>query len=227
MTFDEKYRELLETSTYYKSNLHRGKCRICKLPEKIKNHINEMILYGDSYNVIRTYLMEQHGNIFDEHRATRVCIKSHAEYLPLLLDDVQIKTIFKRARYILENNNIDDLEPDEKAKVISDVEKELIKEYENIENDKQSVLAVLFKETIPLMMTRLNKTIIDGKPKEILDISNAGNIMLKMGTALTSYVEKEDSNLDYIKESSDVNENVLSLTEKIAKSTKNRQNKVV
>ena len=231
--FDDNFTNFIKNSGYYKSYLHTKNCRLCKLPKKIREKIDIMILENADNLKIQLYLTEQFPKIFKSTNHLKDLIESHTKYLPYMLEDTAIKTIFKRAKYIVENKNIDDLTAKEKARMISDIEAELIKEYSDMENERVSLVNVMFKETMPLILTRLHASIIEGSAKEIKTLTEASNMVFKMSTAMaasnmsTKAIDEESIKQDEVDFSKldeepgeDLKSNVLSLTERINKATK-------
>jgi hypothetical protein len=231
--FDDNFTNFIKNSGYYKSYLHTRSCRICKLPKKIREKIDIMILEDSDHLKIQLYLTEQFPKIFKSTNHLKDLIDSHKKYLPYMLEDTAIKTIFKRARYIVENKNIEDLTAKEKAKMISEIEAELIKEYSDMENERISLVNVMFKETMPLILTRLHASIVEGTAKEIKTLTEASNMVFKMSTAMaasnlsTKSIDEESikpEEVDFSKLDEEPEEtlksNVLSLTERINKATK-------
>ena len=230
--FDDNFTKFVKNSGYYKSHLHSRDCRICKLPKKIREKVDIMLLEKADYLQIQLYLTEQFPKIFKTTSHLKELIESHKSYLPYMLEDVAIKTIFKRAKYLLDNKNIHDLSATEKAKLITDIESELIKEYGDVENERISLVNVLFKETMPMILTRLHASIIEGSAKDIKLLTEASNMVFKMSTAMAAYnlstnikedekpEEMDFSKLDEEQENSNYKKNVLSLTDRINKATK-------
>ena len=230
--FDDNFTKFVNNSGYYKSQLHSKTCKICNLPKKIREHVDIMLLEDSTHLQVELYLTEQFPNIFKTTSHLKERIDAHKSYLPYMLEDVAIKTIFKRAKYLLDNKNIDDLTNKEKARLVSDVEAELIKEYSDLENERISIVNVMFKETMPMLLTRLHASIIEGSSKDIKLLTEASNILFKISTAMAAsnlsgeikVDEKEDvdfSKLDEEPESTgNYKKNVLSLTDKIKKATK-------
>lgn len=228
--YEERYQEFINNTKYYKTSMHSKYCKICKLPKDERNKIDAKILNGEDPRIIVSYLHSEHPDIFRNHDNTSTKVKNHIKYLPYLLEDVAIKHIFKRARAIIENKDISALNPNEKAKIITEIENEIIKEYEDLENERLSMLNFLFKETMPMILERLHREIIDGKAREIKDIAEAGNIIFKLTTAMSvkgvnSGKEEKEEKVDFSNIEGDSNtskENVLSLTERIKKATDGR-----
>lgn len=220
----EHYNNFVENSTYYNSILHNKKCKICKLPTKIKQYINKMILSGEELQIIARYLNEQFPDYFKDDENTNKVIRRHKKYLPQLLDDVFVKNIFARAKHILENKDIDNLDEIEKAKLINEVELEVMKEYQDIEHERFSMLHVMFNETIPLLLTRLHDEILSGKARDVKDLTDASQVILKM-TAMLSVKEEgiEKNTTEELRDydlNSDTKSNILSLADKIKFATK-------
>lgn len=223
--WENKYYEFINNTKYYKTSMHSKYCKICKLPRKERNIIDAKILNGEDPRVIVSYLHAHHKDVFFDKNNTSTKVQNHIKYLPYILEDVAIKHIFKRARHIIENKDISALDGKEKAKIITDIENEIIKEYEDLENERLSMLNMLFKETMPMLLERLHQVIVDGKPKDIKDVAEAGNIVFKLTTAMSvkgvnSGKEEEEEKIDFsnMEKSSD-KEKVLSLTERIKKAT--------
>lgn len=227
---DENIMGFIEKSTYYKTSLHMQNCRICKLPRVSRIKIDEMILNGTEFRIIKGYLVEQYPAIFKDEQNGHVigCVRKHAEYLPYLLDDVQVKTIFKKARDMLKDVNFDNLNSQEKAVTISKIESEMMKEYSDMEHERMSLLHVMFRQTLPMMMERLNDTILGGKTKEINDLANASNTIFKITTALsmptTSIDDRKEEGIADDRTISS-NEKIVSLADKIKQATEGRQAK--
>lgn len=220
----ESYNSFVENSTYYNSLLHSTKCKICKLPNKIKQYINKMILSGEETSIIARYLSEQFPDYFKDNEATNVTIRRHKKYLPQLLEDVFVKNIFARAKHLLENKDIDNLDEIEKAKLINEVELEVMKEYETIEHERFSMLHVMFNETIPLLLTRLHDEILNGKARDVKDLTDASQVVLKMTSMLAIKEDNfEKSTTEELIEydlNVDTKSNILSLADKIKNATK-------
>ena len=193
--FDEKYSTFIASSGYYKTALHQRRCPICRLPKKIREKINSMLLNGVDYSAIEMYLVEQFPGVFNTRRA-KGQIDAHKNYLPFIVDDIMVKSIFKRARAIVENKDIESMTDDEKIRAITDIEEELIKEYADLEGDRLSMINVLFKEILPMMISRLQNEIIGGTTKGIKEVADASNVMFKLSTAMASFGAISDEKSD-------------------------------
>jgi hypothetical protein len=227
-TFADKYQTFIAKSGYYNTSLHTRKCKICSLPEKERMHVNKLIMEGFSPDIIITYLVDAHPDMFTKQYTGKI-LQRHKNYLPYIIGDVNIKTIFARAKHIIEKKDLDNLTIDERVRLITDIEEEIVKEYASMENERISLLNVLFKETLPLIMTRLNESIIKGSYKEIKYITESSNIILKMSTAMAAYgldingkntdkKEPDTINVNEIdEEKGNIKENVVSLTDRINK----------
>lgn len=219
--------KFIDSSNYYKTSMHVRRCKICQLPPAIKTKLNKMILDGVDYGILEHYLLEQFPTIFNSKFLPKT-IESHKKYLPYLISDVQIKSIFKRARSIIENKNIDMMDNNEKAQLITEIENEIISEYSDIENERISLLNVLFKEILPMMVSRLQDEIISGKAKDIKDVTDASTAVWKLTTAMAAagatIKEEEKEEVDFSKldleNSKDTKSKVVSLRDSINKATK-------
>jgi len=222
-TFKDNYNTLVKNATYFKSTMHKHHCIVCNLPKDLKLMINKKLLNGENERALSLYLMEQYPEIFKDERNTIRCLKSHKEYLPMLLDDVLVKNIFKRARSIIENRNMNDLNEVEKAEIIASIEEEIVKEYADMENHRISILNVLFKETLPLFLTRLHTELVEGKARDIKEITDASNTIMKITSMLSineNALDKEEDNTgNYLEmeknNKTDTKSNILSLTDRI------------
>ena len=226
---DLKFSEFIENSGYYQTSMHSRYCRICRLPPKVKQKINQMILDGIDYGIIETYLLDQFPEVFKGIKHLKRTIDSHKKFLPFLIEDVKIKSIFKRARYIIENKDTNNISNSERVKIITEIENELIKEYSDIENERISLLNVLFKDTLPLMISRLQEEIVMGKPKDVKDLTDASNVLWKLTTAMATVdsIEKKEekeevdfSGLDEEPTVKGTKAKIVSLADNIKKATK-------
>ena len=226
--FPDKVNKFINDQTkYYRSSIHWKYCQICHLPANVKTKINKMLLSGEPMANIELYIVKTYPEIFHDRPKLHTTLINHRKYLPYLLEDVAIKTIFKRARHFIENKDLTTMDNDEKARLISDIEEEIIKEYEDIENDRISMLNLLFKETVPLMLTRLHHEIVQGKAADIKYITDASQVIWKISASMISHGAKtndteEDIDYDSLDEkpSNNNRQNILSLTDKINKATK-------
>lgn len=218
--YQEKLGNLIDNSGYYKTSLHKKYCKICNLPKNARTNINKNILNNIDESVLVDYLLDTYPEIFTARDNTLRCVRSHREYLPAIIDDVQIKSIFKRAKDILKDVNYDDLMNKDKAEIITKIEEELIQEYSDCEADKLSLLTNLFRETLPMMLSRLHEEIVSGSSKDIKAITEATNTVLKVTSALSGAVFNEDEKeLKYYDESGKKSskDNILSLSDRINK----------
>lgn len=230
MDFEQRYDKLVKNAGYYKTHLHMNKCKICQLPDgKIKEKINQMILDNCSISTISLFLKDQYPDIFQTD--PKYTIEKHRKFLPFLLSDVKIKSIFKRARNILNNVDLYELSSVEKAKLITEIEAKLVEEFGEIEDERISLIKALFSETLPLMVARLNESIVDGYGKEIKYLADASSAVVKMSTALSSFhtgigIEDEEKNdkensinFDELDEDNpgEIKNNVISLADSINK----------
>lgn len=229
--FRENYNKLVEDATYYKTAMHKFHCKICHLPKDLRLMIDKKILAGEQLRPLTFWLLEQYPEIFDDERNTTTSLRRHKEYLPLLLDDVLVKSIFKRARQIIDNKDLALMGEEEKAEIIANIEDELIKEYADMESHRLSILNVLFKETLPLFLTRLHQELVEGKSRDVKEITDASNTIMKI-TSMLSINEntlEEDNNKSFLEQENDNNskegtkDKILSLTniieERVKKAT--------
>ena len=228
--FNEKCINFTAKSGYYNAYLHQKYCKLCNLPEKVREKLNEMILSGKPNNVIKLFLLEQFPDYFSGQRINKQ-IENHRKYLPLLINDVKFKSIFKRAKHITDNLNEFELSDIEKAKVITEIESKLMEEYSDIENERISLVNVMFKEMMPLIVTKLRQSIISGSPKEIKYITDSSSALFRMSKEIAEYninsikEEKEEEkplDFDTIEENNStqddmdtIKSNVVSLRDKI------------
>lgn len=218
-------KEFLNSTSYYFTRLHSQKCKICKLPENHKKIVNRMILEEKSTTVIGTYLIQRFPHIFPNFNNLAHFINGHAEYLPLLIDDVGVKSIFVKARHILDGKDYHTMDEIEKAETISKIEAELMVEYEDIEKNRLSMVHVLFENLIPLIFTRLQNEIEHGTGADIRAVTDASKNMLQMASVLSmSNVEKplNISRQDIKEYDGDIenkNTKLVSLTERLEQST--------
>lgn len=222
----QQVKDFLNSTSYYYTRLHTKKCRICKLPENHKKVINRMLLEGKSTTVVGTYLIQRFPHIFSDFEHLSMTIQKHAEYLPLLISDVEVKSIFTRARYILEKKDFADMTEVEKAETISEIEKEIIQEYGDIERERMSMLKVMFDETLPMMLMRLNAEVEHGTARDIRDITEASKSMLQMASVLAMTNVKETPNkvtvqdvVEYDDAEEQSGQKLISLTERLEQST--------
>lgn len=225
---EDKISKFIHSSNYYGTFYHSKGCQICKMPKVEKDRINELLLKGKGIQDVKEFVMTEYGNMFDPANVER-CIRQHGKYLPYLLEDVTYKSIFKRAKKHLEDKNPNDLSDTEKLEVISKIEEEIIKEYSSFEYEKMSLMNVFYKETFPLLMTRLHNEIVEGKAKDIRDITEASQTILKMSSVMNQAVsisnvkdeEDQEPNFSKIDEKpeSSTKEKIVSLTEKINRAT--------
>lgn len=226
--FDSDYESFMKNTVYYQSKNHSKFCKICKLPKEIRKSIDKKLLAGENPATIATYLQTHYPDMLTNPKNYYKMVKTHLKYLPGLLDDVQVKSIFKRARSIIENRNINDMTPDEKAQAISEIEAEICKEYQDVENERISMLNLLFKDIIPLMLERLEQEITVGQARDVKDITSATETIWKISNAMAAAnIQEEDkkedevdfSKLDETGNGKNTNKKILSLADKITKAT--------
>lgn len=236
--YQTKLNKFINTSNYYGTLFHPKQCQICNMPKEDKEKVNNLILKDVGIQYVKTYLLAEYPDEFDPANVER-CIRQHSKYLPYLLEEVKYKSMFKRAKRHLEEceKSTDELSNLEKIQIISKIEEEIIKEYSSFEDERMSIMNVFYKNTLPLLMTRLHNDIVSGKAKDIRDITLSSesifNILEKMSKFKSiaqvddSKTEKE-SELDLNKinenpkDNQSTKENILSLTDRIAKATEGK-----
>jgi len=223
--FKEKYNDLVDKSSYYKTTMHKAHCKICKGDKELRDKLNQKLLNGESARTLTYYLLEMYPDIFNDERNTMRCLNAHREYLPMLLDDVLVKSVFQRARSIIENKDLNDMADIEKAQLIAQIEDQLVKEYSDMESHRISILNVLFKETLPLFLTRLHTEIVTGKARDVKDLTDASNTIMKITTMLSikeDSNEKEDDTSSFLEmeaQTGNTKNKVLSLADKLKETT--------
>lgn len=222
-TIKNQYLNFIESSTYYKTTLHKPSCKICKLPPKIRLKINELLLSGQDYKSIRAVLFGYDPNTFCDESNTNKSLKAHAEYLPLLLEDALVKKMFTRARHLIDNKDLNTMSENEKAKVINDIEVEMMKEWETHEHERNSLVNMMYKETLPLLMTRLHNTIIGGKATDVEKLTKSSETILKITSVLANAQVMTDLSNNEDEENKevtpDLKKDVISLADRIKKAT--------
>ena len=227
---ENKFQQFTSSSNYYGTLMHPKTCKICKLPRKYLNNINEMLLKGTPQAHVGQMLLEEYPDDFSQDNISR-SVRQHAKYLPYLLEETTYKSMFKRAKRHLKDKNLDTMPVEEKLKIISQIEEEIIKEYSNMEFERISLMNVFYKETLPLMLTRLHNEIVAGEPKGIRDITLASEAVVKMSQIINNApsIANEEKPLDYNEYDENKNPNeqenkekIVSLTDKINKATEGK-----
>jgi Flp pilus assembly CpaE family ATPase len=82
----------------------------------------------------------------------------------------------------------------------------------------------MFNETIPLLLTRLHDEILNGKARDVKDLTDASQVVLKMTSMLSIKEDNfEKSTTEELIEydlNVDTKSNILSLADKIKNATK-------
>lgn len=218
--------------SYYRVRIHRAKCPICAFTSKIKEFTNKKILRGDSIESITDYILKKHP-IYDEDDRDNFnfIIRSHAEYLELLLEDILTKSMFKSIRESLKDVDLDDLKMNDKVKLIKKVEDDMLLESDNLDDEKLSISKSLINETLPLLIGRFNKEIKQGMPQSIKLLSNSLSMTLDSITELnkkpkdTSKTKEEDKEVDemeLLEIDSSRKEKIVSLSDRIQQAVGSR-----
>lgn len=224
--FDENYNDFISKTDYYQVHKHKNTCTICKLPKQILETVNKKLLSGENPDAVATYLYTHYPEMIKSRKDNfQKSVRRHVKYLPKLIDEVNIKSIFQRARKLIENKDIENMNPDEKAKLITEIELELCKEYNDVENERISMMNVLFKNIMPLMLERLQHEIVAGEARSVSDISKATEVMWKISSAMaaTGIVEEKEekeinfNELDETGNGKGTKKKILSLTDRISK----------
>jgi hypothetical protein len=218
--------------SYYRVRIHRAKCPICAFTSKIKEFVNKKIIRGDSIESITDYILKKHP-IYDEddRENFNFIIRSHAEYLELLLEDILTKSMFKSIRESLKDVDLDDLKMNDKVKLIKKVEDDMLLESDNLDDEKLSISKSLVNETLPLLIGRFNKEIKQGVPQSIKLLSNSLSMTLDSITELnkkpkdTSKTKEEDKEVDgmeLLEIDSSRKEKIVSLSDRIQQAVGSR-----
>jgi hypothetical protein len=203
------------SSNYYKVNYHKAHCRICSFPQNEVEQINKLILDGTSNDIITTYICQELHPLEDyDPNIMKKTVQLHADYLPYLISDVQLKGIFANARNIVQGENFNTLDSMEKAKQITAIERKLIEEIEDMKDAQLSIYNCLFKETLPLILNRLTMEILNGKAVDIKHIAMSSDIILRISAALNI---SKDISSEVIEEHSndDDKQNIINLADRI------------
>jgi len=213
----------INDQTYYRIRIHRAKCPICAFTNKIREFTNKKIIRGDSIESIIDYILKKHP-IYDEDDRDNFnfIIRSHAEYLELLLDDILTKSMFKSVRDLVKDIDIETIRMNDKLKLIHKVEDNMMLEGDNLEDEKISVTKALVNETLPLLIGRFNKEIVHGNAQAIRLLSNSLSMTLDSITDLNKNI-KQNSNdenkpideMELLEIDSTRKDKVISLSDKI------------
>lgn len=219
-------------NSYYRLRIHRVKCPICMFTSHVKKVVNKKILKGEALKKIKDYIFYQHP-VYDEddRKLFDIIIRLHAEYLMIMLHDIKSKRMYKDIRLKL---NLDDVDlfymtSDEKLKLICKVEDELNIERDNIQDEESSISKALTYETLPLLIDRFNKEIIQGSCEKIKQLSTSMSTTLNSITELTKNVKTTSENIKNIDEMEllDIDntrkEKVVSLSDRIQKAVGNSE----
>lgn len=220
--------------SYYRVRIHRAKCPICAFTSKIREFVNKKILRGDSIESIIDYILKKHPIYDEDDRANfDFIIRSHAEYLELLLEDILTKSMFKSARESLKDVDLDDLRMNDKAKLIKKVEEDMLIETDNLDDEKLSISKSLVNDTLPLLIGRFNKELKQGTPQGIRLLSNSLSMTLDSITELnkkpkdnkttkTKDENKEVDEMELLEIDSNRKEKIVSLSDRIQRAVGSR-----
>lgn len=230
--YQNKLSKFIDSSNYYGTLMHPKQCQICKMDREERLKIDNLLLKDAGIQTVKLYLLDVYPGEFDPANVER-CIRQHKKYLPYLLEEIKYKSMFRRAREHLADlkKSPDEMTMIEKLELLTELEEEILKEYANFENERMSLINVFYKETFPLLMTRLHNEIISGQAKNIRDVTLASETIFKMADSISKatsigHVEDKEKELNFNnideKPIPSTKEKIVSLTEKINKATEGK-----
>ena len=157
--------------------LHKAACKICNLPPKYRDHINEMLLNDCADSEVERYGEEigipiNCANVYN-----------HRKFLPYLIDDEKVAEMVRKAQ---------EIQTGERADIITNMEKKVVLTQQAISHAQNELKATMWNETIPMIIERIEKEAQDGVVP-VRDLAYALDLVMKNALLLaggaTSRVE--------------------------------------
>jgi len=157
--------------------LHKAACKICNLPPKHRDHVNDMLLKDCADSEV-----ERYG---DKVGIPISCanVYNHRKFLPYLIDDEKVAEMVRKAQ---------EIQTGERADIITNMEKKVVLMKQAVNQAQDELKVAMWGETIPAIVERIEKEAQDGVVP-VRDLAYALDLVMKnallLAGGVTSRVE--------------------------------------
>jgi hypothetical protein len=154
-------------------NLHTSKCNICKLPDDVRDQVNDLLLrsVSDSKVVAKA---EELG-----HTISLGSVSSHRKYLPHVVSNKQVREIVVKAR----ENVFADLP----ALKLTEMETQVAETRVAVQKAQEEIKQGIWTTAVPALIRRIQREAEQGVVP-IRDLAYAMDILMKNGLLLAGEV---------------------------------------